>query len=168
MSKSIKLKDNNYWDSSSVIHATNGYCHQTSLNQYLPSKYSGSAMYTTQFLQLGYINCDLLEYTNWTNITLLISSTFYGVQHWSTHLLTLAQAKYIQANYLKLGGNDRNFYYKVDETNKRIYLYAKCTGGNAFGNWNTTLLNHISSGWIPEMVCNVAQEDSWVEISAVS
>ena len=138
------------------------------VSKYLPSEFGYGAAYSTNFLQLGYIKCELIEWDKWANITLLVSSTFYGVQHWSTHLVTLGQAKYVQANYLKVGGNGRQFYYKIDETNKRIYLYAKVTGGNGFGNWNTVLLNNINCDWVKDIIYNVSKEDTWVEINAVS
>ena len=167
MSKSIKLKNNTFWDSSSIIHKTNGNFNRRILSKYLPSNQSGTASYNTRFLQLGYINCSLSQNYGWTNITLLISSSFYGVQHWSTHLLTLAQSQYVKANYLKLGGNNREFYYKIDTANSRIYFYASCTGGNGFGNWNTKLLNDLNCEWVNEIITNVNKTDDWVEILAV-
>lgn len=168
MSKSIKLKDDNYWDSGSIIHNANGVYSKISLKEFLPKGTQETSSYSTHYMKLGYINCDLLTANNWSNLTLLFSSTFYGVQHWSTHLLTLAQANTIKANYIKIGGNDRKFFYKKDATNKRIYIYVYVDGGNGFGNWIITLLSQWQCSWVTDRGFNVTKEDSWVEISAVS
>lgn len=128
MSKSLKFKNNNYLDSSGIMHNTGGTYSRGTLKSFLPQGSTASAFYSTQYLQLGYVSCELAETNSWSNLTLLISSAFYGVQHWSTHLLTLAQASNVKGSYLKLGGNDRKFYYKKDTSNKRIYIYALCNG----------------------------------------
>lgn len=168
MSKSIKFKNNNYLDSSGIMHSTGGSYNRQTLKSFLPQGSTDSAFYSTQYLQLGYIDCSLVEYSEWSNLTLLISSVFYGVQHWSTHLLTLAQADYIKAFYLKVGGNDRKFYYKKDTTNKRIYIYAYVTGGNGFGNWVVSLLSKWQCYWTTEIKHNITYESSWVEIGSIS
>lgn len=168
MSKSIKLKDDNYWDSRSIIHNISGAYSKVSLKEFLPAGSTKSPFYTTHYMKLGYISCALEGSSDWSNLTLLFSSTFYEAQHWSTHLLTLAQAKNIEANYIKIGGNNRNFFYKKDDTNKRIYIYAYVDGGNGFGNWIITLLSQWQCRWVTEIEFNVTKEDSWVEISAVS
>jgi hypothetical protein len=138
------------------------------VNKYLPGSHTSGPFYTTNYLQLGYIKCDLVEWADWSNITLLISSSFYGIQHWSTHLLTLAQANYVKASLLKVGGHDRTFFYKKDETNKRIYLYASCWGGNGYGDWNTTLQNNINCEWVEEVVYDVEYDSStWFTIEDI-
>ena len=135
------------------------------INKYLPGSYEPGPMYATNYLQLGYIECALVEWADWSNISLIVSSSFYGLQHWSTHLLTLAQANYIKANHIKVGGDDRSFFYKKDETNKRIYIYASCVGGNGFGNWNTTLQNNMYCQWVEEVVYNVEYDaNTWITI----
>lgn len=165
MSKTIKLKDDTYIDSSGIMHICEGMPYaRATLKDYLPKVNMGSPLYTTHYMQLGYINCTLRQDAHWSNLTLCINGSFYGVQHWSTHILTIAQASNVKANAIKVGGDGRSFFYKVDSTNSRIYIYAGVWGGNGFGYWATSVLNRLCCSWVSEVVHNVEYEDTWVAI----
>lgn len=164
MAKSIKFKNNHFLDTSGIIHSSNGAYGRFTIDKMLPVVSGQGPFYSTQYMQLGYISCDLSEQSNWSDIVLMVSSSFYGVQHWSNHIITIGQANSIKAGYMYLSGNSRNFYLKKDTTNKRIYLYAYVNGGNGFGTWSVNVLNKLSCNWTTEFVFNVNKEDSWEKI----
>lgn len=166
MGKSIKFTNDIYLNSQGVIHETGGTRNtKVPLNKLLTHGSNSSSLYSTQYLQLGYFECSLVEYDGWSTLTLLISSTFYGIQHWSTHVITIAQAGSVNANLIRAAGTTREFYYKIDSTNKRVYLYARCTGGNGFGHWVVSPLTIWNCNWVTEVVQNVDYDNTWTQIT---
>lgn len=166
MGKKIKFANETYLDSSGIMHDRSGKHATRSLDAFLPKGSTQSSLYTTQYMQLGYFECSMVQYEGWSNLTLLVSSAFYGNQHWSTHLLTIAQAEDISANYVRVGGTSRQFFYKADTANKRVYLYVRVTGGNGFGNWSTTILNEWQCYWHLEVIQNIEYDSSWIQITS--
>lgn len=165
MAKSVKFTNDTYLNSEGVIHENGGTRNtKQPLKKLLPTGSNASNLYSTQYLQLGYFECSLVEYDGWSTVTLLVSSTFYGIQHWSTHMVTISQAGPVGAHQIRTAGNTREFYYKIDSTNKRVYLYARCTGGNGFGHWVVAPLTVWNCNWVTEVVQNVAYASSWVQI----
>lgn len=168
MSKSIKFNGDTYLDSEGVNHSTRAEMYsRKKLSDLLPTGSNQSSLYSTNYLQLGYFECSGVAYTGWSTITLLISSTFYGVQHWSSHLVTIAQAGNIEASQIRIAGTSREIFYKNDSTNKRVYVYARCTGGNGFGHWSIAPLNIWNCNWVTEIVQNINYEDSWIQIGTI-
>lgn len=138
------------------------------LNRYTPGDVSGSTFYTngdTHYMKLGYIKCTLSVNDAYSNISLLISSAFYGIQHWSTDVVTIAQAQYVDSFSQRLGGNERQFYYSIDTTNKRINLYVAVWGGNGFGTWNVTVLNDMRATWVDEREFNLTKGSTWLQVN---
>ena len=155
-------------DSTLISHNTGGTYNIQMLSNYLPKGSAASAFYSSNYLQLGYISCNLSQENSWGALCLSIMNTFYGVQHWSSNIISLAVAHTVKPSQLYLGGDSRTFYYKIDTTNKRVYLYAYCTGGNGFGNWVISVINRWQCYWTTEIVHGVTREDSWQTINAVS
>lgn len=114
----------------------------------------------THILQLGYWNCTY----KWDRATLLISSSFWGNQHGSADIIHISQdtntnsATTVQCTLcrtkLHIKGTDREFYYKIDNTNKRIYLYAKVIGGNGYGKWSICPILFEGGTWTTEAKSN--------------
>ena len=105
----------------------------------------GYASNDTHYLKLGYFDAT----TSYDNIVLLFTCAFWGNQHGSTNIISIQQdrndnsdSKPIKCtcNNLYLNGTDRKFYYKIDDTNHRLYLYVYVTGGNSYGKWNTSII----------------------------
>lgn len=153
-----------------IVSITNGLGYnKTPLKTFLPNNLSSGGTYgATQYMKIGYINCDLAINQNKSNISILVSSCFYDTQHWSTHILTIGQASSIKGNKLKLGGNDRTFYYLKDTTNKRINIYAYCSGGNGYGDWCTQVIGKFGCDFVQEFAYNITYSSTWTEITAVS
>lgn len=106
----------------------------------------GSAFYAnndTHIMQLGYFNCT----DTYDNCTILVSSAFWGNQHNSIDIISVAQDTNTGTilhtiKRLRVGGNNlRTFYYLIDNNNKRLYLFVKVTGGNSYGRWRIATLS---------------------------
>ena len=63
--------------------------------------------------------------------------------------------------------SNRTFYYNIDQTNRRVYLYVYVTGGNAYGKWNTSVLQSHGGSWIPEFAGNQPNQSSFVTINEI-
>lgn len=124
----------------------------------------GSQFYAsgdTHIMELGYLKCD----GSFQNLTLYITSAFWGNQHGSADFINIQQdtntnssatvQSYVHA--IRVGGNyDRTFYAYKDQTNKRLYLYVQVIGGNSYGKWNVSVIQ-CSSGynaWVSEFGFN--------------
>ena len=112
----------------------------------------------THILKLGYVTCN----DNYGSTVLLISSTFWGAQHGSTDIIHIYNHRYtdgtdvgVKANLgrIRVSGS-REFYYITDTTNKRVYLYAKVTGGNSYGLWNISTLQVEVVSWVTLLEAN--------------
>lgn len=109
----------------------------------------------THILQLGYMQCT----SSYDNLTLLISSSFYGAQHGSTDIINIYQDRNADDNVHPVVnrvrmGSSRDFYYTIDNTNKRLYIYAKVTGGNSYGRWLVSTLQIMNASWVTELKKN--------------
>lgn len=126
----------------------------------------------THILKLGYWNCT----GSYDNLTLLVSSSFWGNQHGSTDIITLRQdlndnsgdSVKCSCNRVKLMSSDRTFYYNIDQTNRRVYLYVYVTGGNSYGKWNTSVLQSDGGSWVSEFAANQPNQSSFVTISEIT
>lgn len=115
----------------------------------------------THIMELGYLKCD----NSYQNLTLYITSAFWGNQHGSADFINVQQdtntnnSATVQsyAHAIRVGGNyDRTFYTYKDQTNKRLYLYVQVIGGNSYGKWNVSVIQ-CSSGyntWVSEFDFN--------------
>lgn len=123
----------------------------------------------THILKLGYWNCT----DSYDNLTLLVSSSFWGNQHGSTDIITLRQdlndnsggSVKCSCNRVILMNSNRIFYYNIDQTNRRVYLYVYVTGGNSYGKWNTSVLQSSGGSWISEFAKNQPNQSSFVTIN---
>lgn len=115
----------------------------------------------THIMQLGYMTCS----STYDSLTLQFQSAFGGNQHGSSDIIWLcqdlntngAQAVQVSACRLKIGyhGNNRIFYYKIDSTNKRVYLYVYVTGGNSYGRWISQIISSSNPNmWVSEIKFN--------------
>lgn len=115
----------------------------------------------THIMELGYLKCN----NSYQNLTLYITSAFWGNQHGSADFVNIQQdtntndSDTVQsyAHAIRVGGNyDRTFYAYKDQTNKRLYLYVQVIGGNSYGKWNVSVIQ-CSSGynaWVSEFGFN--------------
>lgn len=121
----------------------------------------------THWMHLGY-----LKVSNYGNTTLLISSGFWGNQHNSVDLITIAndyntngdRVAQSTVNRVRLGGtHDRLFRYKneTDGNTLRVHLYVYVVGGNAYGKWYISILNSDGgSNWNTDGTKNVTLSDT--------
>lgn len=137
----------------------------------------GSQFYVTNdthVMKYGYLKCD----GSYQNITLLVTSAFWGNQHGSAYLINFQQdtnsdsSGYIRftAQAIKIGGNAiREYYAYADQINKRLYLYGKVTGGNSYGKWNVTVLQSSSGydDWVSDFVYNQNLPSGYSTISQI-
>lgn len=167
MSRSLKFKNNNYLDSSGIVdtgHGVGNY-NRIKLSDF-KGRFAGTPFYTTHYIELGYLNISNKQDAHWSYFTLLVNSTFYGVQHCSGNIISLYTAQIVRGYNIKIGGNyNRQFYYWNDTSTNRLYLYAYCDGGNGFGYWGTKILDIYNCGWVPTFVANVTKTDAWVSIN---
>ena len=112
----------------------------------------------SHILKLGYVTCN----SSYGSTVLLISSTFWGAQHGSTDIIHIYNHQYtdgsdvgVKANLgrIRVSGS-RDFYYTIDVTNKRVYLYVKVTGGNSYGSWNISTLQIENVSWVTSLESN--------------
>ena len=115
----------------------------------------------THIMELGYLKCN----NSYQNLTLYITSAFWGNQHGSADFVNIQQdtntndSDTVQsyAHAIRVGGNyDRTFYTYKDQINKRLYLYVQVIGGNSYGKWNVSVIQ-CSSGynaWVSEFGFN--------------
>ena len=104
----------------------------------------------THILKLGYFNCSW----SYDNLTLFITSAFWGNQHGSADIISIQQdlnnnsSGSIKHNIYRLhvgGSHIRTFYYKNDSSNNRVYLYVYVSGGNSYGRWNISTIQDSST-----------------------
>lgn len=144
----------------------NGYLNGSALNAKILAQHQyDNQMYVTNdthILELGYLKCN----GSFQNLTLYITSAFWGNQHGSADFINIQQdtntnssatvQSYVHA--IRIGGShDRVFYAVKDQTNKRLYIYVKVEGGNSYGKWNISVVQ-CSSGynaWVSEIAANV-------------
>lgn len=149
-----------------TFSTVNGYLNGIALNANILAQYQwGSQMYATgdtHILELGYLKCD----ASYQNLTLYVTSAFWGNQHGSADFVNIQQdiagdTPAVKANIraIRIGGShDRIFYAVKDQTNKRLYIYVKVEGGNSYGKWNVSVVQ-CSSGytaWVSEIAANVS------------
>lgn len=148
-----------------TFSTVNGYLNGIALNANILAQYQWeSQMYATgdtHILELGYLKCD----ASYQNLTLYVTSAFWGNQHGSADFINIQQdiagdTPAVKANIraIRIGGShDRVFYAVKDQTNKRLYIYVKVEGGNSYGKWNVSIVQ-CSSGyaaWVSEITANV-------------
>lgn len=114
----------------------------------------------THILKLGYFTCTKV----YDNLVLLITSSFYGAQHGSSDIITAYQDSnggsiHLVINRIRLGSS-REFYYKIDEANSRIWLYAYVKGGNSYGQWNISTIQQCNTQWNNDLVKNFSLSES--------
>lgn len=142
----------------------NGYLNGSALNAKTLAQHQWSTqMYATDdthILELGYLKCD----NSYQNLTLYITSSFWGSQHGSADFINIQQdmagGPAVRANIraIRIGGShDRVFYAVKDQTNKRLYIYVKVEGGNSYGKWNISVVQCSSeyTAWVSEIAANV-------------
>ena len=129
------------------------------------------AMYVpsdTHYMCLGYMDCT----GAFDSLTLLVTSAFWGNQHGSQDIITIQQSNNtndtarIQTTVgrLRLGGStERTFYYYMDNSSFRLYLYVYVTGGNSYGRWNISYLGGNAT-WVTDQQTNVTKSSSWITI----
>ena len=155
--------DNFKYNPITQILTTNisGSAEFANLIKYYQSDSQFYASGDTHIMELGYLKCD----GSYQNLTLYITSAFWGNQHGSADFINIQQdtntnssatvQSYVHA--IRVGGNyDRTFYAYKDQTNKRLYLYVQVTGGNSYGKWNVSVIQ-CSSGynaWVSEFGFN--------------
>ena len=119
----------------------------------------------THILELGYLECT----QGYDHCVLLVSSEFWGNQHGSCDLISIQQDRnanttdkpiHCAVTRTYLGGytgggmnSPRNLYYKIDDTNHRLYIYSDVYGGNGYGRWQVTVLQ-TNATWIREILTN--------------
>ena len=102
---------------------------------------------------------------SYDSLTLQIQSAFWGNQHGSSDIISISQdtnnnstgTVQYKASRLKIGNTNQNriFYAKADNTNKRLYLYVYVTGGNGYGRWVTQIISASSTNmWVSEIKTN--------------
>jgi hypothetical protein len=110
----------------------------------------GAAAYVsgdTHIMYLGY-----LEVSNYGNTTLMISSSFWGNQHNSVDLITIANDFNTNGDTLTqatvqrvmIGGSYERKFFCKKETNGnilRVHLTVYVEGGNSYGNWYISIPN---------------------------
>lgn len=118
----------------------------------------------SHILKLGYVTCN----GSYGSAVLLVSSTFYGAQHGSTdiihiynHLIGDVTVVATNLGRTRVSGS-RDFYYSIDATNKRVYLYVKVTGGNSYGVWNISTLQIVNISWATSLEANQTLKDAKV------
>lgn len=129
---------------------------------------TGGAAYVTDdthYMEIGYLDCSSPVYQN---AVLLISSAFWGNQHGSIDIISIQQdrsangdSKPIKCGVYQLhcgGSHLRDFYYKKDDTNYRLYLYVHVTGGNSYGKWKTSIIQS-NAIWHQEYAFNQSSTD---------
>lgn len=150
--------------SKATFDTFNGYLNGSALNAKTLAQHQWSTqMYATDdthILELGYLKCD----NSYQNLTLYVTSSFWGSQHGSADFINIQQdmagESAVRANIraIRIGGShDRVFYAVKDQTNKRLYIYVKVEGGNSYGKWNISVVQ-CSSGytaWVSEIAANV-------------
>lgn len=116
----------------------------------------------SHILKLGYVTCN----GSYGSAVLLVSSTFYGAQHGSTDIIHIYNHLVDGVVMADLGrtrvSGSRDFYYTIDATNKRVYLYVKVTGGNAYGVWNISTLQIENVSWATSLEANQTLKDAKV------
>lgn len=122
----------------------------------------------THYMCLGYMDCT----GAYDSLTLLVTSAFWGNQHGSQDIITIQQSNntngpaMIQTTVgrLRLGGStERTFYYYMDNSSLRLYLYVYVTGGNSYGRWNISYLGGNAT-WVTDQQTNVTKSSSWITI----
>ena len=114
----------------------------------------------THILKLGYFTCT----KNYDNLILLITSSFYGAQHGSSDIITVYQDSNtgkaaLGINRIRLGSS-REFYYKIDDANSRVWLYVQVKGGNSYGRWNISIVQQSQTSWTTELAKNFTLAES--------
>lgn len=105
----------------------------------------------THILKLGFVTAN----GSYGSAVLLISSAFWGAQHGSTDIIHIYNHAYTDGTETGVKANlgrtrvsgSRDYYYTIDATNKRVYLYVKVTGGNSYGTWNISTLQIENVSW---------------------
>ena len=160
------------WDGG-TIQTTNfsGNASSATTSSMLKTADWWGAMYVpsdTHYMCLGYMDCT----GSYDSLTLLVTSAFWGNQHGSQDIITIQQSNNtndtarIQATVgrLRLGGStERTFYYYMDNSSFRLYLYVYVTGGNSYGRWNISYLGGNAT-WVTAQQTNVTKSSSWITI----
>lgn len=160
------------WDGG-TIQTTNfsGNASSATTSSMLKTADWWGAMYVpsdTHYMCLGYMDCT----GAYDSLTLLVTSAFWGNQHGSQDIITIQQSTNtnvtarIQATVgrLRLGGStERTFYYYMDNSSFRLYLYVYVTGGNSYGRWNISYLGGNAT-WVTAQQANVTKSSSWITI----
>lgn len=168
--------DNFKYNPITQILTTNisGSAEFANLIKYYQSDSQFYASGDTHIMELGYLKCD----GSYQNLTLYITSAFWGNQHGSADFINIQQdtntnssatvQSYVHA--LRVGGNyDRTFYAYKDQANKRLYLYVQVIGGNSYGKWNVSVIQ-CSSGynaWVSEFGFNKVLPTGYEIISKI-
>lgn len=134
---------------------------------YLRHSTIGSANYVTNdshWMKLGYLEC-----TKFGHATLLVTSSFWGNQHGSADIIDIQNDYNTNGNKTTqstvsrvwLGGSHERTFRYYNETNGntlRIHFLVYVTGGNAYGNWQVSLLSNSGSTgtWVTEGTKNIA------------
>ena len=153
----VKSHTHNYAGSSSAGGSANSAMKLVAID----SKDAGFYVTNdTHILKLGYVTCN----GSYGSTVLLVSSTFYGAQHGSTdiiHIYNHLIGDVVKTNLgrIRVSGS-RDFYYTIDATNKRVYLYAKVTGGNSYGTWNISTLQIENVSWSTVLQTNQTLKDA--------
>lgn len=160
------------WDGG-TIQTTNfsGNASSATTSSMLKTADWWGAMYVpsdTHYMRLGYMDCT----GAYDSLTLLVTSAFWGNQHGSQDIITIQQSTNtndtarIQATVgrLRLGGStERTFYYYMDNSSFRLYLYVYVTCGNSYGRWNISYLGGNAT-WVTAQQANVTKSSSWITI----
>ena len=160
------------WDGG-TIQTTNfsGNASSATTSSMLKTADWRGAMYVpsdTHYMCLGYMDCT----GAYDSLTLLVTSAFWGNQHGSQDIITIQQSTNtnatarIQATVgrLRLGGStERTFYYYMDNSSFRLYLYVYVTGGDSYGRWNISYLGGNAT-WVTAQQTNVTKSSSWITI----
>lgn len=160
------------WDGG-TIQTTNfsGNASSATTSSMLKTADWRGAMYVpsdTHYMCLGYMNCT----GAYDSLTLLVTSAFWGNQHGSQDIITIQQSTntndtariHATVGRLRLGGStERTFYYYMDNSSFRLYLYVYVTGGNSYGRWNISYLGGNAT-WVTAQQANVTKSSSWITI----
>ena len=95
----------------------------------------------------------------------MFGNGFWGNQHGGTYIFSVHHDAssnstpeiLLSARTTRLEGHYRQYYYKIDNTNLRIYIYVRVTGGNSYGCWQQTVLQ-TDCGYVPEVLYNQSLE----------
>lgn len=137
--------------------------------QYTQSYYTKYSSDDTHILRLGYWNCT----TSVDNFTILFSSSSIENQHGSCDIISLRQdgnpdnTIKCTLSRTKLMDSTREFYYKIDNNNKRIYLYVYVIGGTDYGFWNTSIIQSKGGSWVSEYYPSQESDNTFVIIDDV-